>query len=126
MRDAIDLASRAPFMYGQHDCCLFAAFVVDRMCDTDYYEQIRMQFRYSDEFAAINIIDSNGGLYEMTRKFLGDPIPVRNALPGDVLLLRNDGKALLAILEGHQAVAAAESGVVPLPLTDAICAWRIE
>lgn len=126
MLDAIASASVVPFCFGQHDCVMFCAYVVDRMCDTDHFKRLRETYPYRDELDAINIIESGKGLHQLTRDWLGKPVNARQAQPGDVVLMRNEGGALLAIVEGNGAVAAAERGVVSLPMSDAVCAWRIE
>lgn len=126
MQAAINTASVVPFNYGQHDCALFSAYVVDQMCDTDHFERLRKTFVYQDEAQASQVIESGGGLYTMAVKWLGEPIRVAFAMPGDVALVRNNGSVLLGIVEGHQIVAAGEKGVVPLPLENAVCAWSIK
>jgi hypothetical protein len=124
--EAVDTASLIPFTWGQHDCVMFVAFVVDRMTDSSYVKDIRKNYAYADEFAATNVIQSSGGLLKLCKQWLGEPMPVNHAMPGDVVLMRNDGRVLLAIVEGHQALAASEKGIVPIPMRDAVCAWRIK
>lgn len=126
MQDAINTASLVPFQYGQHDCALFAAYVVDQMCDTNHVERLRREFIYQDGEQATAIIEGGGGLHKLASAWLGDPIPVTRAMMGDVALVRNNDTVLLGIVEGHQVVAAGAQGVVPLPLHDAVVAWSIK
>lgn len=127
MQDAINTASLVPFQYGQHDCALFSAYVVDQMCDDqNHVERLKKIYLYQDEAQANSIIESGGGLYKMAVEWLGEPIPISRAMMGDVALVRNDNTALLGIVEGHQIVAAGKTGVTALPLSDAVLAWRIK
>jgi hypothetical protein len=126
MQDSINTASLVPFQYGQHDCALFAAYVVDQMCDSDHARRLRAIYVYRDEAGATDIIEQGGGLLKLAKDWLGEPIPISRAMPGDVALVRNNGTVLLAIVEGHQVVAAGATGVIPLPLSECACAWRVE
>lgn len=123
---AINTASCLPFHYGQHDCALFAAYCVDRMCDTDYVHRIKSGFSYEDELAATNIVQGHGGFKRLVTKWLGKPVPPLQARPGDVVLLRNQGKAALGIVENNVAVAPSEHGVVGVPMNQVVCAWRVD
>lgn len=124
--DAISTASHLNFHYGQHDCVLFVAYCVDRMCDTDYVQRIKSTFSYTDELAAINIIQGYGGFKAMVNDWLGHSVPALQAKPGDVVLLINERRFVLGIMEGAVAVAPTEHGVIGLPMSQAACAWRIE
>lgn len=113
------------FSYGYHDCCLFVARCVDAMCDTHYEEQIIAKYKYQSEEEANRHIENDGGLLEMVTDFLGDPMPRAFAMPGDVVLLRDNGEAVLGIVEAHNAVAASRNGFISVPLKYAVVAWRI-
>lgn len=113
------------FVYGEHDCCLFVARCVDAMCDTFYEEKVLAKYKYDSEEKANEHINNDGGLIEMVTDFLGDPVPRAFAMPGDVVLLRDNGEAVLGIVEAHNAVAASKGGFISVPLKYAVVAWRI-
>lgn len=125
LAEMISACRAKEFSYGDHDCCLFVARCVDAMCDTHYEEQIFAKYKYQSEEEANKHIENDGGLLEMVTDFLGDPMPRAFAMPGDVVLLRDNGQAVLGIVEAHNAVAASKVGFVSLPLKYAIVAWRI-
>lgn len=113
------------FEYGEHDCCLFVARCVDAMCDTDFEKRVKDKYAYQSEQEANQHIANDGGLIEMVNEFLGDPVPRAFAMPGDVVLLRDNGDAVLGIVEAHNAVAASKGGFISVPLKYAVVAWRI-
>jgi len=127
MLEEISAASSREFKWGEHDCCMFVANVLDAMCDTTYAKDVAETYAYHDELAAIDIIDTNFGLKKLVTSWLGDPIDRRRAMPGDVVLLKDgEGKVVLGIVSGNAAVAAARNGVFGLPMASAVCAWRVE
>lgn len=125
-RDAIDTASLVSFRYGQHDCCLFVAYVLDQMCDTNYVKQVKDAYGYVDELSAIDVLTSNGGLHKLVCDWLGPPVPRAQARSGDVVLLRLGDQVALGIVENHCALAAAKTGVESVPMKHVVAAWRID
>lgn len=124
--EAVATASLLPFHYGQHDCCLFVAYVLDRMCDSNYVQRVKQAYGYVDELSAIDILQDHGGLRKVVTEWLGEPISIEQAKPGDVALLRVGSRVSLGIIEAHNVLGAAFKGVEAVPLRYAECAWRIE
>jgi len=124
-RNAVDTASKIQFRFGVHDCCLFVAYVLDQMCDSDFVANVRERYGYSDELQALNIIEAGGGLKAIVSEWLGDPVAVGNVCAGDVVLLRIEGRVSLGVVESHCAIAAALHGVDTVPLMFAECGWKV-
>lgn len=126
MFDAFAQAQARQFQWGFHDCFLFAANVVDAMTDGDYVQRIAKDFPYSTEDEALAYIEQYGGMEQLVSFYLHDKIPFGQAQQGDVVLMRNgDHQSVLGICEGVQVVCATKTGILPLHISEAICAWRI-
>lgn len=122
---AVKDANALPFRYGVHDCCLWAAHCVDRMCDTNIARSIIERFNYSDEQSANAIIAAAGGLKELVSEFLGDPIPSAFAAPGDIVIARNGDQALVAVVIGHNIIAPTSDGLTVLPFANGVLCWKV-
>jgi hypothetical protein len=123
LRFAEFVATRAsmPFAWGQNDCCLFAADAVLAMTGKDHASELR---GYDSAIAAQRLIDECGGLREIVRAALGDSILPAFASVGDVVLVENEGREMLAICNGTTALAPGETGIAVLGMNTALAAWR--
>lgn len=111
-----------PFEWGRNDCCLFAADAVLAMTGEDPAASLR---GYSSALAAQRLIDEAGGLQALASQALGEPVSQLMAGVGDVVLLTNEGRELLAICNGINAVAPGPDGMVVLDMAAALAAWKI-
>lgn len=111
-----------PFEWGRNDCTLFAADAVLAMTGVDHAAGWR---GYDNIRDAQRLIDELGGLRAIATAALGDAVPVLMAAPGDVLLLDNGGRELLAICNGTSAIAPWEKGLAALPMSQALAAWKV-
>jgi hypothetical protein len=121
--DVIEAHREAPFGWGQHDCCLFAARCVDAMCDTEY--EAGLQAEYQDERSAMEYIASFGSIKSAVESWLGDPQNLNFTQRGDVVLFDNDGREALGICLGRDIVTTGETGLVSVLMTRAICSWAV-
>lgn len=120
-------AQSREFQWGMHDCTLFVAKVVDAMTDGDYAQRITRDLPHTTEAETLRLIEQYGGLRKLVSRYLSQEIPYGWAQEGDVVLLRDaEGHEVLGICEGVQAICAFKTGVAPLSMARAICAWRIE
>lgn len=121
------VAKTLPFKWGQHDCCMFAAWCVDSMCDSKFVDAIKERFNYSDANAAAVAVSAGGGLGPLISEFLGQPMDNHMfAQPGDLALVRDSlDRELLCIGVGHQFVTAAEIGLGCFTLDNVVAAWRV-
>lgn len=73
----------APFVWGEQDCCRFAAAAVEAMTGRDPMQQ----FHYRSEWGALKLIREGGSLEALVTHELGSPLPtVAMARRGDVVL----------------------------------------
>lgn len=111
-----------PFAWGSHDCCTFAAGAVEAMTGSN---PMAVLPRYDTEHAALRIIVEGGDLRRLVSSILGEPVRPAFAAMGDVVLLSNEGRELLGICNGVNAIAASQDGVAALEMSAAIEAWKI-
>lgn len=132
------LAARAysPFVWGQHDCCLFACDAVQAMTGVDLAADFRG--KYSDAISALRAVKefAGAGVGALAAKIAeqhGIPeISTRLAQRGDVVLLNVLGDGFsrqetlgLVDLSGNLVVSVGELCLQHVPMADAIAAWRI-
>lgn len=112
-----------PFEWGKNDCCLFAADAVHAMTGQDFGAEARGT--YSDARRAGLLMKRRGGLRWIASVALGDPMSPLMAGVGDVLLMENEGRELLAICNGVNAIGPGEQGMAVLGMESAVAAWRV-
>lgn len=122
LAEFVEARASMPFVWGQNDCCLFAADCVLAMTGHDPAAPLR---GYSTALAAQRLIDEAGGLRELATRFLGEPVSPLMAGVGDVLLLVNEGRELLAICNGTCAIGPGGEGMAVLGIESAMAAWKI-
>jgi hypothetical protein len=121
MHAVIDAHRCRPFAWGDNDCCLFVARVVDAMTDSEYERAILEHYR--DEETGRALIGKHGGMLGAVTAFLGDPVPQR-AARGDVVLIDGGEGEALGICMGRDVVAVGESGLRAIPRKDALKVWK--
>ena len=119
----IDEHQSAEFVYGAHDCVLFAARAADAMTDGDFEQQMRDI--YQDERSAVRALAARGGLEGAVRSMLGEPVALAYLQRGDVVLFENAGRDMLGIWDGRVILGPAERGLDRAPLSHARLAWRV-
>lgn len=118
------------FAYGSSDCCLFVADAVLSMTGEDIAAEFRS--RYHSRKEALDLALSYSGkrsVRALIEKGLsGFPsIPSLCAQRGDILLVKRSRDVSLGILalDGKSILAIAQSGLLRLPLSLSIRAWRV-
>jgi hypothetical protein len=129
--EAVETATRTPFEYGKHDCCLMAADIVKAIAGYDPAEGLRGT--YSDEAGAAQAVAAHGGLVQLVEAraamYSWKSVPVRTARRGDFIVYRSPlTKHLSAgICTGSEAIfPSIENNVIAVPLSKCLRAWRIE
>lgn len=118
------LENQGPFVWGQSDCCLFAADAVKAMTGTDPAKEFRG--RYKSEKGATRILAKLGGLRKAIGSVMGEEINPLLAQRGDIVLLNNAGRGIAGVINSRGQISAkGVSGVIELPIRDAVCAWRV-
>lgn len=110
-----------PFAWGSHDCCMFAAGAVNAITGHDY----SAGYAYASAEEAASLLEREGDLAAFATRCLGEPIAPALAAVGDVVLVANDGRQLLAVCNGTSALAPGRLGLVTLGMDAALAAWRV-
>ncbi|WP_157755053.1 DUF6950 family protein [Variovorax boronicumulans] len=111
-----------PFDWASNDCCTFAAGAVKAITGADLMADVPA---YDSALAAGRLIEDGGGLQALVTSMLGQPMSPLMAAVGDVVLLTNEGRDLLGICNGVNAIAPGPVGLVALEMNAASVAWKI-
>lgn len=115
---------RAPFVWAQNDCALFAADGVLALTGTDPAKAIRR--RYTTATGAARLIKRAGGLGDLAASVLPNEINPRMAQRGDVVLYTGtDEEPTLGLCIGSEAVSPGPDGLMLTPMARALRAWRV-
>ncbi len=115
------------FVWGEHDCCLFAAEVAKRITGIDYAQDFRGH--YSTEKGALRAIRKygSGNLPDTVNKYLGEPVPPLLLRRGDAALMEVDGLIgyAIGVCWVGGLVYVGQHGLVSMPLSYAVSGWRV-
>lgn len=120
--DFVALRMSAPFVWGSNDCCLFAADCVKAMTGVEHAKELR---GYETALQAARIIEDAGGLSAIATAALGPSVTPAYAAVGDVVLIENADREMLAICNGVNVIAPGESGIVALGMESALAVWKV-
>lgn len=113
----------APFVWGQHDCCLWAADVVQAITGLDPAAALRGQ--YASERGALRLVRQLGGLPAIASAALGHPVKAGFATVGDVLLITHERRTTLAICNGSSLLAPGAQGLAAIAMPLNCPAWKV-
>jgi len=120
----IQAASNKPFVWGKHDCCLFAADVVYELTGVDHAQFLRG--RYKTHLGAARIIKKLGGVKVIVENALGDEIQPLLAQRGDIVLIKTkEFGDTLAVCAGEYCLAPGYNGLAKVSIKEAVAAWRV-
>lgn len=111
-----------PFAWGSNDCCTFAASAIEAITGINPMADVTP---YDSEMAAARLILRAGDLQALASQFLGAPLPPLMAAVGDVVLVMNAGRELLAVCNGGTALAPGALGIEVVGMESAVAAWRV-
>lgn len=123
-----------PFAWGSNDCALFAADAVCAITGVDFGEPFRG--RYDDE-ASLRLHGMHGAnahlaagdvsraIRDMATAWLDGEIAPALARRGDVVLIDHAGGESLAVCVGEKAAAPGRRGVIMVPRSAWLSAWRV-
>ncbi|MBD2812191.1 hypothetical protein ID853_15165 [Xenorhabdus sp. Vera] len=121
--DTLRAAMSRPFLWGEHDCCLFAADCVQAVCDFDPGETVRG--RYNTRLGAVRVLKSEFGTLTQALDRLFDAIPVTVAGRGDIVMFQAEEGKTLGVLWAGQVWAVTPHGARPVDVSP-LKAWRVE
>ena len=121
-----------PFVWGQADCCLFAANAIQSFTGQDLAADFRG--KYTDEASAFALIREitggnsvgNAAEYCATKAGLQEWRSPLLARRGDLVVIDNAGREIAGIIDltGRFALSMAETGMIVLPLSAVKKAWK--
>lgn len=115
---------RAPFEWGRFDCCQFVRAALRVTTGRDI--EIRP---YRSERGAARALAALGGYEGAMRRYGAQPLTgTLLAQRGDVVLVQAAGlfEGALALCTGQVAHAVGPAGLVPVPQSNWLCAWRVQ
>ncbi|WP_448674764.1 DUF6950 family protein [Enterobacter hormaechei] len=118
----IRAAEKRPFLWGEHDCCLFAADCAEAMTGDNFADGWRGT--YDSEMGAKKALLRGGGsLEKVLAKYL-DEVPVKMAQRGDIAVVENAGTRCAGVIYGGAVWVPGVEGLVCLRIKP-LSAWRV-
>lgn len=114
-----------PFVWGEKDCCLAIGDIIKAYTGEDLVEEFRGKYKTAKGSLAALKRYGQGSIRSTVDTKLPS-IPVEQACRGDIGLVKTEGGESLAIIFSQQAWAMTLDGIVDLPMTSLVCAWRVE
>lgn len=118
----IRAAEKRPFLWGEHDCCLFAADCAEAMTGDNFAEGWRGTYD-SETGAKKALLRGGGSLEKVLAKYL-DEVPVKMAQRGDIAIVENAGTRCAGVIYGGGVWVPGETSLVCLRVKP-LSAWRV-
>ncbi|AWC83134.1 DUF6950 family protein [Enterobacter cloacae] len=118
----IRAAEKRPFLWGEHDCCLFAADCAEAMTGDNFANGWRGTYD-SETGAKKALLRGGGSLENVLAKYL-DEVPVKMAQRGDIAVVENSGTRCAGVIYGGAVWVPGEAGLVCLRIKP-LSTWRI-
>lgn len=121
------IAGRAlvPFAYGRSDCGMLAADWIVAATGVDMAADLRGRYRSAAGSVAIIRRAGHTSLSDLVTARLGAPVAPLLAQRGDIVEMPGDSGPALGICTGADAVCLGPAGLVTVPMTNAVRAWRV-
>lgn len=118
----IRAAEKRPFLWGEHDCCLFAADCAEAMTGENFADDWRGTYD-SETGAKKALLRGGGSLEKVLAKYL-DEVPVKMAQRGDIAVVENAGTRCAGVIYGGAVWVPGEAGLVCLRVKP-MSTWRV-
>ncbi|MEH3581085.1 hypothetical protein POW01_18790 [Enterobacter cloacae] len=118
----IRAAEKRPFLWGEHDCCLFAADCAEAMTGDNFANGWRGTYD-SETGAKKALLRGGGSLENVLAKYL-DEVPVKMAQRGDIAVVDNSGTRCAGVIYGGAVWVPGEAGLVCLRIKP-LSTWRV-
>lgn len=115
-------AEKRPFLWGEHDCCLFAADCAEAMTGENFADGWRGTYD-SETGAKKALLRGGGSLEKVLAKYL-DEVPVKMAQRGDIAVVENAGTRCAGVIYGGAVWVPGEAGLVCLRVKP-MSTWRV-
>lgn len=131
--DFLMARARTPFVWGEHDCALFAADGVKAITGVDIAADFRG--KYADEVSALASIKAicggtsvaDAAAWCAAKHTMPEWRAPLFAQRGDLVVLEESGRMIAGLvhLNGRHVVCAGENGLHRLPITAIVRAWHV-
>ena len=122
----INVARQQPFVWGENDCCLFAADCVEIMTGIDLAGDYRSYKTKAEALCLLKKYGGVAGIAEAIAKQHGIPeVSALHAQRGDVCLFNIGNGDTLGVIAGEHIFAPGQDGLLGFPILQAKRAWRI-
>lgn len=118
----IRAAEKRPFLWGEHDCCLFAADCAEAMTGDNFADGWRGTYD-SETGAKKALLRGGGSLEKVLGKYL-DEVPLKLAQRGDIAVVENAGTRCAGVIYGGALWVPGETGLVCLRVKP-LSTWRV-
>lgn len=118
----IRAAEKRPFLWGVHDCCLFAADCAEAMSGVNYAADWRGT--YDSETGAKKALLRGGGSLEKVLANNLDEVPVKLAQRGDIAVVENAGARCAGVIYSGAVWVPGENGLICLRVKPQ-SVWRV-
>lgn len=118
----IRAAEKRPFLWGVHDCCLFAADCAEAMSGVNYAADWRGT--YDSETGAKKALLRGGGSLEKVLANNLDEVPVKLAQRGDIAVVENAGARCAGVIYSGAVWVPGETGLICLRVKP-LSVWRV-
>lgn len=126
LADYIAACMAKKFNYGEFDCAQFCAGAIKAITGADL---LPMFSEYSTTDEARAIADSFDGMAGIADSVLGERVEKAFAQRGDIVLIESnsqDGFAhAFGVCVGATLLTTAANGLRSVPMSQALCAWRV-
>lgn len=120
--DTIRAAKMQPFLWGEHDCLLFAADCIKAVSGNDYATAVRGTYHTAAE-ARKTLLKHYGTMEKALGENL-EEIPVKLAQRGDVAMVENQGRHCAGVIWNGGVYVPGINGLVLLKCRP-LRAWRV-
>lgn len=121
--DYIKKKKREPFNWGVHDCCIFAGEWLYIATGNDAVSKYRDTYHTALE--AGRLLQEFGGLAAVADAYLERWETLAMAQVGDIVLLPQPDRPMLAICNGGTIIAPGLKGLEVVPLEAGSIAWKV-
>lgn len=126
LADYVQGVAHKPFVWGEHDCALFAAGAVQAMTGEDFAAGFRG--RYKTLAGGLRLLKKAGhDSHADMAASLFEEVHRSRAMVGDIAAIEIEGGIALGIVQGERiyVLRPGEDGIGTLPLRDAARCFRV-
>ena len=124
LHQVIDERRGVPFSWGENDCALFAADVVQALTGTDYASSYRG--RYSTAIGSVRVLNNDKtSMEDLVTVALGQPVSPALLQRGDVAQFDNGNGKTLGICVGRHIVSPGTGGLEWVNMSYCLQGWKV-